>query len=241
MSYVKTSDTTFDINIKTAKPTSALCNDMILFANTEIDHVQLFFTRGTTTMHFEMPDKESQDDMAFNGINAFVFCESAIDLVESLWNTLKMFLGGLGLDPEKKITGSHVPKYMEDANVKFIKDVLGVTMVERETKVVDIDPDLIQSGDFFGIMRLDGLDQIIMYGTGARLGHNVMALRMEDNELYIVESQDAWYWPTAGLQRTKWADWIQSAENASFHVTWHRMRDEVRERFDTDAVTEFFY
>jgi len=37
-------------------------------------------------------------------------------------------------------------------------------------------------------MRLDGLDQIIMYGTGAAVGHNVMAMRMEDDELYIVES-----------------------------------------------------
>jgi len=44
-------------------------------------------------------------------------------------------------------------------------------------------------------MRLDGLDPMIMYGTGSRSGHSVMALRF-DNELYIVESQDAWYWPT---------------------------------------------
>ena len=94
-------------------------------------------------MHFEMPNQESQDDMAFNGLNAFVFCESAVDMIESLWNTLKMFLGGLGLDPDKKIMGSHVPKYMEQANVKFLADVMGVNLVERETKVVDIDPDLI--------------------------------------------------------------------------------------------------
>lgn len=58
------------------------------------------------------------------------------------------------------------------------------------------------------IMRLDGLDQIIMYGTGAYVGHNTVALRF-DGELYIVESQDAWYWPTPNLQRTKWADWIK--------------------------------
>lgn len=47
-------------------------------------------------------------------------------------------------------------------------------------------------------MRLDGLDPMIMYGTGAKIGHNVMALRF-DGELYVVESQDAWYWPTHGL------------------------------------------
>lgn len=117
---------------------------------------------------------------------------------------------------------------------------MDVTLEPREIKKVEIDPDLIQSGDFFGVMRLDGLDQIIMYGTGAYIGHNVMALRMEDNELYVVESQDAWYWPTPNLQRTKWADWIRQAEDASFHVTWHRMRDEVRANFDADAAVAFF-
>ena len=50
-------------------------------------------------------------------------------------------------------------------------------------------------------MRLDGLDPMIMYGTGSRSGHSVMALRF-DGELYIVESQDAWYWPTHRIQRT---------------------------------------
>jgi hypothetical protein len=36
-------------------------------------------------------------------------------------------------------------------------------------------------------MRLDGLDEIIMYGTGSHVGHSTMALRF-DGELYIVES-----------------------------------------------------
>lgn len=47
-------------------------------------------------------------------------------------------------------------------------------------------------------MRLDGLGQIIMYGTGAYLSHNTMALRF-DGELYIVESQAASFWPKVNL------------------------------------------
>ena len=89
-------------------------------------------------------------------------------------------------------------------------------------------------------MRLDGLDPIIMYGTGSHIGHSTMALRF-DGELYIVESQDAWYWPTHGLQRTKWADWIKQAEDASFHVSWLPMRADVRARFNEKAANEFFF
>jgi len=37
------------------------------------------------------------------------------------------------------------------------------------------------------IMRLDGLDQLIMTVTGSHAGHMVMALRF-DGELYVVES-----------------------------------------------------
>lgn len=88
-------------------------------------------------------------------------------------------------------------------------------------------------------MRLDGLDQIIMYGTGSHSGHSVMALRM-DGELYIVESQDAWYWPTHGLQKTKWADWLQNAENADFHVTWMPLNNETSAKFNETAAVKFF-
>lgn len=88
-------------------------------------------------------------------------------------------------------------------------------------------------------MRLDGLDQIIMYGTGSHSGHSVIALRF-DGELYICESQDAWYWPTHGLQRTKWADWILQAEDADFHVTWMPLSDSQRKQFNETAAQEFF-
>lgn len=46
-----------------------------------------------------------------------------------------------------------------------------------------------------------------MYGAGSHASHSVMALRF-DGELYIVESDEAVYWPTVGIQRHKWADWI---------------------------------
>ena len=161
------------------------------------------------------------------------------DDIESVWNTVKAFVGGITDHPLLPYIGSHVPPYMEEANIEFIKEAVGVDMKLRETQKVDIDPDTIQSGDFFGVMRLDGLDPMIMYGTGAKIGHNVMALRF-DGELYIVESQDAWYWPTHGLQRTKWADWIKYAENADFHVTYHPLSAETRAKFDEDKAVAFF-
>ena len=107
--------------------------------------------------------------------------------IESLWTTLKAFVGGISDHPRLPYIGSHVPPYMEKANVEWLKESIGVELQERPIQKVVLDPETINSGDFLGIMRLDGLDPMIMYGTGARVGHNVMALRF-DGELYVVES-----------------------------------------------------
>mmetsp|Transcript_8979 Transcript_8979/g.15194 ORF Transcript_8979/g.15194 Transcript_8979/m.15194 type:complete len:185 (-) Transcript_8979:362-916(-) len=89
-------------------------------------------------------------------------------------------------------------------------------------------------------MRLDGLDPMIMFGTGSRSGHSVMALRFE-GELYIVESQDAWYWPIHRIQRNKFAEWINMAENCDFHVVWMPLSDESRAKFNETAAQEKFF
>ena len=64
---------------------------------------------------------------------------------------------------------------------------MGVALEERAIQEYNYDESNIGSGDFFSIMRLDGLDPIIMLASGSHAGHSVMALRM-DGVLYIVES-----------------------------------------------------
>jgi len=106
---------------------------------------------------------------------------------------------------------------------------------------VTIDPDLIQSGDFLANMRLDGLDPIIMYGAGTHAGHSTMAIRDEiTNELYIIESQDAWYWPTINIQKNLFSTWISNAENCDFHVVHLPLTAEARAKFNVTAAWEFF-
>ena len=74
---------------------------------------------------------------------------------------------------------------------------------------------------------MSGLGALIMYGTGSHVSHSTMALRMEDDELYIVESRED------GIVRTKWAEWISGEESRGTYVNWHRLREEVRADFDT--------
>ena len=117
----------------------------------------------------------------------FGFCSGIEGEIESLYSFAKCFLGGTSDHTHVPVFGSHVPPYQEKANIQFLTEAMEYTMAPRTVQTIDLDPNLIQSGDYFAVMRLDGLDQIIMYGTGSHSGHSVVALRF-DGELYIVES-----------------------------------------------------
>ena len=116
-----------------------------------------------------------------------MFCDGYVQTFISAFETILAFLGGIGTNPYLPYIGSHVPEYMEKINVEFLNDTMGWQLEKREVTEYEYDENLIQSGDFISIARLDGLDPLIMYGTGSHAGHSVMALRF-DGELYIIES-----------------------------------------------------
>jgi len=76
--YEKVSDTAFNVNVTTANPRSRLCKDVILFANTEIQHFEVFFFHGNHRLTFQMNSPEAQADAGYGGIKAFAFCENII-------------------------------------------------------------------------------------------------------------------------------------------------------------------
>lgn len=173
--------------IEADKPKSLLCKDWFFFGTTEFYHVETIFFSGTHSITFTNLNDQARKDLAFVGLNVYMFCGGYIDTFISVFKTVLAFAGGLGTDPDLPIIGSHVPYYMEYQNLVFLNDTMGYQLKEREIQEVQIDPDTINSGDFFAIMRLDGVDPLIMYGSGTHAGHSVMALRIE-GELYIVES-----------------------------------------------------
>ena len=240
----KTSDTTFDVNMHLKKPRSLLCNEKFLIANTEIIHFADELTRGHHTVSLEMPTADMQADFAFGGIKVYNFCDSIVTEIKSLLTTLECFVGGLSDHPHLPYIGSHVPEYMTNANLEFIQEAMGLTIERRDTHWVDVDESLIKSGDFFLIMRPDGLDPMIMWGTGSHGAHCVMAMWFDEEDgseaLYIVESQDAWYWPTAGIQRTPIKTWLKQADEASFNVAWFPLSDDAAKQFNKADATTWF-
>ena len=169
-----------------------------------------------------MNTPEEQADVHQGGIRAFAFCEDMLDAIESVWNTVKFVLEPSRIDA--------VPAYLERDFIDFMKGAMGRDFdddpeLQRVNQRVDIDPDLVQSGDFLATARTDGLNALIMYATGSAVGHSAMALRV-DGELYIVESED----PV--ITRTPWNEWIDKKEAADYGLVWHRLSAERRALFD---------
>ena len=213
------------------KPRTSTCSDFYLFGNTEIQHAENFFFHGKHTLTFKAPTEDAIIDLKAFGLETYLFCEDLQDELLSVFTSLKAFIGGLGMHGKTALFDPKVPAYMEAANIRFMKWALNIELEERSVQKVEIPEENIQSGDYFAVMRLDGLDPMIMFGTGSRSGHSVMAMRF-DGELYIVESQDAWYWPTHRIQRTPFKAWLRFAENCDFHVVHMPLNKEMRAKFD---------
>lgn len=207
LQYDEQNPSEFTIVATVEKPRDLTCSDSYLFGNTETIHFETFATHGTHTLKFKATGDDAITDLKANGIETYLFCEHLKDELLSVWTSVKAFVGGLGMHGKIPLFDPAVPEYMEEVNKEFLKWSIGFDLVERPTQKVEIDESYVQSGDYFAVTRLDGLDPIIMYGTGSHSGHSVVALRM-DGELFITESQDAWYWPTHRIQRTPFKQWL---------------------------------
>jgi hypothetical protein len=89
---------------------------------------------------------------------------------------------------------------------------------KREIDFIEYDESNFKTGDVLAIFRLDGVDQLIMYGTGSTIGHCTMTVWFED-ELYVIEAMENVFWPKKNVQRNKYRDWIKMAHDADYHVS----------------------
>lgn len=134
------------------------CTELMFFGTNDIAQLETFFFKGTHHMTFKNLRDADIVDLQGAGMGVFVFCEGIADTFTSVFKTLKMFLGGLTAHPDWPIIGSHTTAWMRAENKKFLKERMGWELEERKVQNIDIDKNLVESGDYFPIFRLDGLD-----------------------------------------------------------------------------------
>ena len=217
------------------------CSELFIFHTSDHNFLQFVAFEGHHEIVLKRITQDDKDEIKVNGIKLYGFCAGLVNTVKSFFMTLKAFYGGMGLDPHAKNPKFRpsIPKDMERANLRILELFNHYTPERRNNTIVNINKTLIHSGDFLVISRMDGLDPLIMIGSGGRSGHSAVFSWIDD-ELYVLESQDGWYWPKSGIQRNKWDDWIQWAHNADFNVAILPLREEYRNKFDNKKAMEWF-
>jgi len=227
-----TGDYTFDVLFTLDFKKGFLCSERFLIGNTEIAHLEDYRSEGTYKISFNLPSEDAKKDFDRNGVSIWQFCNGAKDELKSLLQTLHFFLPG-------GETVWDIDEKMEAANLDFLKVAMGIEMDVRPIQDIDIDESLVQSGDAFLLVRMDGTGPLIMYGTGGHLSHTTMALHFDDG-LYIVESQGAEFWPTPGINRTPFNKWLEQVRKASYNVVWLPLKKEIAASFNESAARNFF-
>ena len=230
-----------EINLHTKGKKSLLCTDTFLIHTTNINKIVSILTVGNHKIKIKNLSQNDIDEIKINSIKILGFCQGIISSIKSLFMSIKLYLGGMGLNPKNPIPflRPKVPKYLEEANIQMLKLYNHYKVKQRNNKLVIMDKKNIHTGDFIGVHRVDGLGSMIQMGTGSHVGHAAVAAWI-NGELYILESQDSPNWPKKGIQKNKYEDFVKYAMDTERSVVILPMKEEIRKKFNEKKAIEWF-
>ena len=168
------------INIDSCDSINFYCRDTYLITTSNYHDIKTVVLHGEHLIILKNPSNDDLDEIKINGIKIFTICEGFIGTLKSLFYSLEMYVGGLGTNMNSwfPFMRPYVTEYMERSNLDMLKRYANINLEERENKnLLDINiEEEIKTGDFLAITRMDGLDPLIMLGTGAILGHQAIAV-----------------------------------------------------------------
>lgn len=208
--------------------------------NCQAPYNETYHIMGTPTdFHFgPLPTShqfEVNDDFKAYGVRVFQFNPDTETVSLELLATVGLF-APLFLDDH------NVTKAVALDNLAFLNRTMGYEL-EDANGTIGLDASEFRSGDFLGILRLDGLDPLVGVGTGSHLGHTAMVVG-KGNSLYVLESQEASsYWPHNGVQMNLIGDWLDMAEKAQYNVVRISLNPYHQNLFNqnTDKVWDWFH
>jgi len=218
----------------------SVCADSYLITTTKSFHVETvrsLLPSARRTIHWSGFDANELADVSAHGFRIFRFSKSLLDELPSVIETARLFLQPLFM---KRVTTATAQR-----NIDFLRTYAPGGLGEHfgePRNITDVVPheDEIGDGDAFCILRLDGLDPMIDWGTGGACGHMTMALRI-DGVLNVVESQSkSSYWPKDFVQRNTYAEWISMAQAADYNVLHLRLSAASKARFDASKAAAAF-
>ena len=229
------------LTLETKGKKKFLCTDTFLIHTSNINKIVPILTNGNHKIKIKHLTQNDIDEIKYNSIKILGFCQGIISSIKSLFMSIKLYLGGMGLNPKNPIPflRPKVPEYLEKANIEMLKLYNNYTCKPRKNNLVKMNKKNIHTGDFVGVHRVDGLGSMIQMGTGSHIGHAAVAAWI-DGELYVLESQDSPNWPKKGIQKNKYEDFVKYAMDTERSVVILPMKEELRKKFNEKKAIQWF-
>lgn len=219
------------------------CIEVVLLSTGKSTAIQVMMIPSSYTKEFTFADLSVGERGFVETEGLFVLrgCDDLRNFPKDLWMTFKMFVGGWMTNQWIPVFGTKIPEFQVKANMDFVKRATGYEWKFREDKKkVLLDPKYIQSGDFFGLTRFDGVANIAHVVSNSRTGHCAMAL-WEGSTLYVIETEDGGGNQRKGVKRTEYWEWMRKADEGDNSVVLLRLRKDLASKLDIKKVWEAFH
>lgn len=234
-------NTSVVIQIQNTQPKHWVCDDTYFLSTTEEWKIHTS-TLLSEKVNISIPIKNTVTDVRKNGVRVFLFPAKIYNFIDEVYKTIRLYFGAL--------TGSAgVSDAVATSNIQFFKNKMDRTLealtpsqIANNQNYLNSHWSNFRSGDFIGILRLDGLDPLISWGTMSYLGHTATILEI-DGVMYVVESQEkSNYWPKDFIQKTELKEWFSLAEKADYNVIHIPLKDELSNKLhvNLDKVQYWF-
>lgn len=219
------------------------CIELVMVSTGKSTEVQMIMIPSSYTkeFNFNLLSAGEREFAETEGLFVLRGCDDLRNFPKDLWMTFKMFVGGWMTNQWIPVFGTKIPEFQIMANIDYVKRAAGYEWKFREDRrKVLLDPKYIQSGDFFGLTRFDGVANIAHVVSNSRSGHCAMAL-WEGSTLYVIETEDGGGNQRKGVKRTEYREWLYKADEGDNSVVLLSLRKDLAAKFDTKKAWEAYY
>lgn len=110
------------IHLDASGAKSMFCKDYFFIGTTNLYHVDFAFMGKKHVFEFANLNADDKVEIEKEGVKLFHFCDGIVDELSYTFQTIKLFLGGQGHNPDIPIIGGKIPAYQENANIEWISN-----------------------------------------------------------------------------------------------------------------------
>ncbi|KAH7824485.1 uncharacterized protein MONOS_3974 [Monocercomonoides exilis] len=182
-------------------------------------------------------------DVEANGVRIFTFDQKIGPLLKSAWRIMQL-VKALSTSDEKTLKQFHQDQMNYTFTQRNDSIVLGLDDNKEDVNSIER---RIRSGDLLACHILTGANTFGWYFYGTHISHIVMCLRDENDELFVVETTNANFFPDPqppwgnGFRKTPFREWMTLYHSHGYAVSLLPLESSLSSSFNSTAAWEWFH